>query len=70
MQPLWTKKIMQRLGTKKSTSLKFLSGYFEFVTVYLGLFYVSESVPVGVSHSVGVGAVPLLLCSANVLWLE
>ena len=36
------KKIMQPLGTTKNraNSLKFLSGYFEFVTVYLGLVFV------------------------------
>ena len=53
-QPLGTKKIMQPLGTKKNhaTSLKFLSGHFEFVTVYLGLVVYSVlyfSSPVAIS---------------------
>ena len=35
----WEKKVMQPLGTTKNhaTSLNFLSGNFDFVTVYLGL---------------------------------
>ena len=40
-QPLGTKKVMQPLGEKNhATSLKYMSGHFEFVTVYLGLFII------------------------------